>query len=372
MAWNEPPESGNKDPWGDRDRNRGGKRNEGPPDLEEMLKRAGQRLRGLFGGGNKPRGNGSGRASGSGGGAGGILVIVVIAAVLWVAFDSFHIIDARQQGVVLRFGEYSRTLPPGPQFTWPRPIESVTLVPVTLVNSVSAKARMLTSDENLVDIDFAVQYRIADARGYLFNVKDPDTTLHQSAESVVRSVVGARALDEILVGDRAAMAGESRDQIQKLLDNYQAGLTVISVNFQNVAPPQEVKEAFDDAIKAREDSPRAVNDAEAYASQKVPEAKGLAAQIMQQAEGYKSAAVARATGDARRFALLTEQYKLAPEVTRRRLYLETMQEVLRKVPKVLVDGDSNKGGPMLYLPLDKMVPRSGAAAGAAMGPEGGR
>lgn len=369
MAWNEPPESGNKDPWGER--NRGGKRNDGPPDLEELLKRAGQRLRGLFGGGNKPRGNGSGNRTGGGGGN-GIVVIVVIAALLWVAFDSFHIIDARQQGVVLRFGQFTRVLQPGPQFTFPRPIETVITVAVTQVNSVSSKARMLTSDENLVDIDFAVQYRIADARDYLFKVKDPDTTLHQVSESVVRSVIGNRALDEILVGDRAAMSIDARDQMQRLLDNYKAGLTVVAVNFQNVAPPQEVKDAFDDAIKAREDAPRTVNEAEAYASQKVPEAKGLAAQVLQQAEGYKASVVAKATGEARRFELLSEQYRLAPEVTRRRLYLETMQEVLRKVPKVLVDGDSNKGGPMLYLPLDKMVPRAGAPTGAVAGPEGGR
>lgn len=368
MAWNDPQEPGDKDPWGDRNR---GKRKDGPPDLEDMLKRAGERLRGLFGG-SKQRPGGSGGSRSSGGGSGGVLAIIGVVAALWLAYDSFHVIDARQQGVVLRFGEYSRVLPPGPQFTFPRPIEEVMLVAVTQVNSVSSNARMLTSDENLVDIDFAVQYRIADARNYLFKVKDPDNTLHQVSESVVRSVIGNRTLDEILVGDRAAMSIDARDQMQKLLNRYEGGLEVVAVNFQNVAPPQEVKDAFDDAIKAREDAPRTVNEAEAYASQKVPEAKGQAAQILQQAEGYKASMVAKATGEARRFELLSEQYKLAPEVTRRRLYLETMQEVLRKVPKVMVDSSSEKGGPMLYLPLDKMVPRAGTATGPMAGPEGGR
>lgn len=363
MAWNDQQPPG-RDPWGDRGGNRGG-RNEGPPDLEELLKRLSDRLKSLFGGKSGRRGRGgNGSSGGDSPGFGGLLIGAGVLAVVWLAFDSFHIIDARQQGVVLRFGEVSRVLQPGPQFTFPRPIETVVPVMVTQVESVKSEARMLTSDENLVDINFAVQYRIANAEDWLFKVKDPNGTLSQVSESVVRSVVGSRALDEILIGNRAAMAEEARDQIQKLLDMYGAGLLVIAVNFQNVSPPQAVKEAFDDAIKAREDAPRAINEAEAYASRIVPQAKGRAAQVLQRAEAYKAEVVAGAQGDARRFELLATEYKAAPDVTRRRLYLETMQEVMKSVPKVLIDNKSGGNGPLLYLPIDKLNSRSAPAAGA--------
>lgn len=362
MAWNDQQPPG-KDPWGDRGGNRGN-RNDGPPDLEELLKRFTDRMKALFGGKSKRRGsNGGGSTSSSDGpGFGGFLIGGGVLLVVWLAFDSFHIIDARQQGVVLRFGEVSRILQPGPQFTFPRPIETVIPVMVTQVESIKSEARMLTSDENLVDINFAVQFRIANAEDWLFKVKEPNVALSQVSESVVRSVVGSRALDEILIGNRAAMSEEARDQIQKLLDMYGAGLLVIAVNFQNVSPPQAVKDAFDDAIKAREDAPRAINEAEAYASKVVPQAKGRAAQILQGAEAYKAQVVAGAEGDARRFELLAAEYKAAPDVTRRRLYLETMQEVLKKVPKVLIDSKPGSSGPMLYLPLDKMNARSAPAA----------
>jgi membrane protease subunit HflK len=364
MAWNDQQPPG-KDPWGERG-GKNGNRNDGPPDLEELLKRFTDRMKTLFGGKSGKRGNGGGggASTSSGPGVGGILIGGGVLLAVWLAFDSFHIIDARQQGVVLRFGEVSRILQPGPQFTFPRPIETVIPVMVTQVESIKSEARMLTSDENLVDINFAVQFRIGNAEDWLFKVKDPNVALAQVSESVVRSVVGSRALDEILIGNRALMAEESRDQIQKLLDMYGAGLLVIAVNFQNVSPPQAVKDAFDDAIKAREDAPRAINEAEAYASKIVPQAKGSASQVLQQAEAYKASMVARAQGDARRFELLATEYKAAPEVTRRRLYLETMQAVLKNVPKVLIDSKQGSNGPMLYLPLDKMTSRGGAAAGA--------
>lgn len=229
MAWNDqqPPD---KDPWGNRNGGNRGNRNDGPPDLEELMKRFTDKLKGLFGG--KPGGPRRPGAPARSGGGGGVLIIGGILALVWLAFDSFHVIDARQQGVVLRFGEYHRTLQPGPQFTFPRPIETVIPVAVTQVESIKSEARMLTSDENLVDINFAVQFRIGNPEDWLFKVNDPNGTLSQVSESVVRSVVGSRALDEILIGNRAAMAEESRDQIQKLLDRYGAGLLVIAVNFQ--------------------------------------------------------------------------------------------------------------------------------------------
>lgn len=356
MAWNEPG-GGRRNPWGDGGGgNNGGGGGGQPPDLEEMLRQLKQRLSGLFGGG---KGNTRGASTG-GSGAGGLGILIVVLVGVWALVDSFHIIDQRERGVVLRFGKADRILEPGPRFTLPRPIERVERVDVTQVRSISSKVLMLTRDENLVNIDFAVQYTVGDAVQFLFKVRDVEETLSHVAEAAVRQVVGSRSLDDVQVGNRLEFTNEAREIMQKLLNNYEAGINVSIVNFQDVVVPDQVKDAFDDAIKAREDKQRAINDALAYAADVVPKASGRKARILAEAEGYKQSAEARARGDAERFTLLVEQYRAAPEVTRKRLYLETMQDVLSRTPKVLIDGD--KGNNMLYLPLDKLTPTPGTAA----------
>ncbi len=367
MAWNESG-GGRRNAWGDGSGGGGGNgSNGGPPDLEAMLRNLKQRVFGLFGAGNRG-GNRTGGDGATGGTAGiGILILVLIG--IWALIDSFHIIDQRERGVVLRFGKVDRLLEPGPRFTLPRPFEQMIRVDVTQVNSLSSRVAMLTRDENLVNIDFAVQYTVSDAVNYTFKVRNVEETLAQVAEAAVRQVVGSRSLDDVQIGNRLEFTNEAREIMQRLLDSYEAGINVSIINFQDVMVPDQVKDAFDDAIKAREDEQRIINDARTYTSKAVPEANGRKSRVLAEAEGYKEASVARATGDAKRFELLVEQYRLAPEVTRKRLYLETMQEVLSRSPKILIDGD--KGNNMLYLPLDKLVPppaeRVGASAAAGEG-----
>lgn len=360
MAWNEPG-GGRRNPWGDGGGGGGGGGGNQPPDLEEMLKNLKQRLAGLFG----ARGGGSGRGGASPLGGGGLGWLVLALLVVWAVVDSFHILDQRERGVVLRFGKADRILEPGPRFTLPRPFERVERVDVTQVRSMSSKVAMLTRDENLVNIDFAVQYTVSDATRFLFKVRDVEETLAQVAEAAVRQVVGSRTLDDVQIGNRLEFTNEARQIMQTLLDNYEAGINVSIINFQDVMVPEQVKDAFDDAIKAREDKQRAINDALAYAADVVPKASGRKARVLAEANAYKESAIARAEGDAKRFTLLAEQFRAAPEVTRKRLYLETMQEVLSRSPKVLIDGD--KGNNMLYLPLDKLaVPPPPERAGATM------
>ncbi|HET8898705.1 MAG TPA: FtsH protease activity modulator HflK [Rhodanobacteraceae bacterium] len=340
MAWNEP--GGSKDP----QRNPWGGNNGKGPDFDAALKRFRQRF-GKFGGG-------------------GPLTILLALVIAWVLIDSWVAVDARQVGVVLRFGHYSRMLQPGFHFKLPLPIEDVTKVATTQVRSVSDQVRMITHDENIVQVDFNVQYQVNDARKYLFSMRDPDDTLHQAAEAAVRSVVGGSDMDTILSGQGAELVAQTRTELQKTLDNYHSGIQVTEVSFQNVAPPQEVKAAFDDVNKAREDKQRIENEAKAYSSKVVPEARGQAARILAEAKGYQSARVATATGDAARFNLILAQYQAAPEVTRKRLWLETMESVLADNRKVVDDGN---GRNLLYLPIDgkatKLPPATTAAAAAA-------
>lgn len=346
MSWNEPGQNP-RDPWGQR-----GGRQEGPPDLDEVFRNVRNKLDQLFGQ-QRGRGGAPDARDGEGGGAGGLLALIGLAIVLWLAFDSFHIVDTSERGVVLRFGEFNRVLTPGPRFTLPRPFETVTKVNVTQVRSSNNTAlRMLTRDEAVIDVDFGVQYTVNDARNFLFRVRDPELTLAQTAEAAIRQVVGSQPLDSVLVGERAALAQEAKGIMQGLLDLYGAGILVTAVNFTRAEVPQEVREAFDDAIRAREDQQRIINEATAYASKVVPEARGQAARKLQEAQGYRDALIARAQGEAERFILLLQEYRQAPEVTRKRLYLETMQEVMSRTPKVIVEGGNNN---VLYLPLDRML-----------------
>ncbi|NII11726.1 FtsH protease activity modulator HflK [Oleiagrimonas sp. C23AA] len=329
MAWNEPG-GGQRDPWSRKPGSGGGGKG---PNLDDILKRIRARL---------------GRM---GGGGGGIITVLVAIILAWVLLSSYTVIDARQVGVVLRFGQFSRTLPPGFHFKLPSPIESVDKVETTQVRSVSDRVRMLTNDENIVTVDFNVQYQVSDAFKYLFSMSRPDETLNQAAEAAVRSVVGGSNMDTLLSGQGAALVANTRKALQKTLDSYNCGIVVTEVSFQNVSPPDQVKEAFDDVNKAREDKQRIENEAHAYASQVIPEARGEVARISAQAAGYKAERVARAEGDAERFDLLLKQYKQAPEVTRERLWLETVEGVLADNAKV-VDGSGGRN--VIYLPMDHL------------------
>lgn len=322
MAWNEPG-SGQRDPW-KKKRPVGGKAG-----LEDALKRVKARLGKL------------------GGGPGGIVTIAVALLLAWLLLSSYSVVNARQAGVVLRFGQYSRTLGPGFHFKLPQPFESVTKVETTRVRSVSDSVRMLTRDENIVTVDFTVQYQAADARQYLFSVDDIDGTLSAAAETAVRAVIGRNTMDKVLSGAAAALASEASGTLQNTLNSYHTGLHVTEVSFQNVSPPTEVKDAFDDVNKAREDKQSSENAAHAYANKVVPVARGDSARIAAEASGYKSERIARAQGDADRFDLLLKEYKAAPEVTRKRLWLETMEQVLAANQKVI---DGSGGHNIINLP----------------------
>lgn len=352
MAWNQPG-GGKKDPWNDSGGGQG-------PDLDAFLNRLKSQFNRLFGGGG---GGSDGRSGGSQGGP-NLLLIALVVLGLWFALDAWVMVDERQRGVVLRFGKFDRIMTPGPNFKLPRPLESVTKVDVTQLRNINDQVRMLTRDENIVQIEYNVQYLVSDPQLYLFGAVDPDDTLKQAAESAVRDVVGSSEMDQVLTGERAALAAEARLRLQGTLDSYKTGLQVSVFNLQNARPPSEVREAFDDAISAREDRERIESEAEAYASKVVPEARGEAARIRAEAEGYKQSSIARAEGDAERFSLLADQYRKAPEVTRQRLYLETMQDVLSRNRKIYA-GD---GGNVLYVPLEggaEAVP--GGAAGRLPG-----
>ncbi len=338
MAWNEPGNNKKRDPWQDGEQ----------PDLEETVKQLKERFGRLFTGGG-------------GSGIGLILLVVLGLVVLVGLFDSFKQINESTRGVVLRFGKVHRIMGAGLNLKWPRPIEEVLVVETAQVKSYSAqRVRILTSDENLLDIDFNVQFRAADPEKWLFGVRKPEETIESASESAVRQVVGANTMNEILSEERTAMAASATKELQLLLNRYNTGIVVTGLNFQNLRPPEKVQAAFDDAIAAREDNQRYKNQAEAYASKIVPEARGRAARIRTEAEGAKQAAIAKATGDAKRFELLLAQYQKAPVVTRKRLLLETMQDVLSKNPKVMVDVKEGNNS-MMYLPLDKLLQNAGVA-----------
>jgi len=347
VAWNEPGNNGQRDPW---NRNRQG----GKSPLDDLLNNARKRLGKL------------------GQGPGSLLTGVLVLLVVGLLFSSYTIVGARQAGVVLRFGAYSRTLPPGFHLKLPQPIESVTKVEATRIRSVNDKVAMLTRDENIITIDFTVQYQVDDSRKYLFSLNDPDGTIGAAAEAAVRSVIGSSDMDQILSAAGASLVTQAQETLQKTLDTYDSGLRVTEVSFQNVAPPNEVKDAFDDVNNAREDKQSIENSALAYASKVVPVARGDAARIAAEAAGYKAERVARATGDAARFELLLKQYKAAPEVTRKRLWLETMEQVMAKNPKVI---DGSNGRNIINLPAlpgaPAATPPDAGTTGAVVSPPTG-
>ncbi|NIR30787.1 MAG: FtsH protease activity modulator HflK [Gammaproteobacteria bacterium] len=367
MAWNQPGGNGGRDPWG----NRGGQ--QGPPDLDEVLKKLQAALGRIFGGGGRSAGGGFRLG---GGGAKGIGLIALVLAVIW-GLAGIYIVDPPEQGVVLRFGEYVRTVGPGPHWL-PYLVEDAEKVNVELVrsqdigfrragggtSSVPNEALMLTEDENIVDVQFTVQYRVKDPAKYLFNVQEPDMTLRQATESAVREIVGKNKMDFVLTEGRSAVAARAEELIQGILDRYGTGLQVTSVNMQSAQPPKEVQAAFADAVKAREDEERFKNEARAYAADIIPKARGDADAIRERALAYKERVVAEAEGRTDRFLKLLREYAKAPEVTRDRLYLEAVEAVLARSSKVLVDLEG--GNNLIYLPLDKLVTGRGSVSGAGM------
>jgi len=345
MAWNEPGGSGNKDPWGDR------KKEQGPPDLDEIIKKLQNKFSGLFGGGG-----GGSRTGGRSGGGMSLGFIAAVLLVIW-ALSGIYIVDQGRQGVVLQFGAFSNITDPGPHW-YPRFIQSVEIVDVEQVRSVNLgripdEALMLTQDENIIDIKFTVQYKVKDPKDFLFNVRDPDATLRQVSESAVREIVGKSKLDFVITEGRQDVALRAEKLIQDILDGYKIGLLVVKLNMQDAQPPQQVQAAFDDAIKAREDEQRQINEAEAYANDIIPRARGGAARGIQEAEAYREEIVQIAQGESERFLKVLTEYNKAPKVTRERLYLEAMESVLANSNKVMID--VKQGNSLMYLPLDKLM-----------------
>jgi membrane protease subunit HflK len=341
MAWNDPGR--NRSPWGNRP-------DRGAADLDEALRNLQRRLAGIFGGGGGTAGGGTGTVP-RGFGAGTIALVLLA---IWAATGLYKV-DAAERAVVTRFGQFVTTTEPGLRWHVPWPVEARQIVNVESIDGFSDQTRMLTSDENLVDINIAVQYRRPDAKAYAFNVRDPEATLGEVSGSAIREIVGRSRLDFVLEEGRQEIAARTRELIQRTLDSYQTGIEVTSVNLQGVAVPEQVSSAQRDAIKAREDKERLGLEAQAYANDILPKAKGSAARQAEDAQGYKARIVADAEGEAQRFAQLLEAYERSPGVTRQRLYYETLEDVLGNTNKVLVD---TKGtGNMIYLPLDRLTER---------------
>jgi membrane protease subunit HflK len=352
MAWNEP---GDRDPWGGR-RNGG----DGPPDLDEVVRKMQEKLGGLFGGGG-------GGGSSDGPSASLVIGAIFLIGLLWLAFQSMYIIEAAERGVVLRFGKHVATLQPGLAFRFPPPIELVETVDVDQIRPISHKSSMLTKDENIVDIEMAVQYKVKDVADYSFRVVNPDDALRQATETAVREVIGTSTMDFVLTEGRSAIQAGTKERIQDLLDTYKTGLIVDSVNMQPAKPPNQVKASFDDAIKSREDYQRLINEAEAYSNEIIPTARGAAARQTEEAIAYKEQVIAESDGETARFLQLLAVYERAPEVTRQRLYLETLESVLSKTSKVLLDVEGSNS--LMYLPIGEIMKQSGMVQPSSTGRE---
>ena len=342
MSWNEPG-GGNRgrDPWGGKD--------QGPPDLDEALKKLQEQLNGLFGGGK----------GGSGGGVSGAMLAsaLVVLTAIWGLYG-FSQIDEQERAVVLRLGEFHDIAQPG--LVWYPPlVDQLTKVNISRVRSESFRETMLTQDENIVDVSMSVQYVIDDPKSFVLEVRDPERSLQHAAQSALRHVVGESTMDLVLTEGRAEIALNVRDRLQQYLLAYTTGINVQKVNIDDARPPSQVQEAFDDVIKAREDEERVKNEAESYANGIVPEARGRAQRIKEEAEAYRQQVIAKATGEAQRFDQLLTEYAKAPEVTRERLYIDALQSVLANTNKVMVDVEG--GNNVMYLPLDKLAPSGGVS-----------
>ena len=352
------------------DPNWGRRGGDGPPDLDELWNRLRQKLSGLLGG------RGGGPQPGMGEGKQfpfGVLILIGLVLVIWVA-SGFYIVDASQRGVVLRFGKYVQTTQPGPQWHLPYPIESVEIVNLSQVrtvevgyrnsvrNKVLKESLMLTDDENIIDIQFAVQYILRDPTEYLFNSRDPDDAVMQAAETAIREIVGKSKMDFVLYESREQVAASAQTLMQQILDRYKTGVSISRVTMQQAQPPEQVQAAFDDAVKANQDRERQKNEGQAYANDVVPKARGTAARLMEEGEGYRQRVMANAEGEASRFSQVLTEYSRAPAVTRERLYLEAMQQVYSNTSKIIID--QKAGSNLLFLPLDKVM-QIGAAGAVA-------
>ncbi|MCB1915061.1 MAG: FtsH protease activity modulator HflK [Rhodocyclaceae bacterium] len=362
--------------WGnqgnDRDRNEG---NQGPPDLEEIYRDLSRKWRSLFGK------KGSGGQGGDGGGGGnfnakffgsGIGVLALLGLGVWAA-SGFYIVDASQRGVEMRFGKYTETTEPGLRWRMPYPIENHELVNLTSVrtvevgyrgaarNTILNEALMLTDDENIINIQFAVQYILKNPEDYLFNTREPDESVIQAAETAMREIVGKSRMDFVLYEGREEIATTAHELMQSILDRYGTGIQISKVTMQNAQPPEQVQAAFDDAVKAGQDLERQRNEGQAYANDVIPKARGTASRLLQEADGYRARVVSQAQGDASRFEQVLAEYSRAPKVTRERMYIETMQQVFSNTSKIVVDAQSNSN--LLFLPLDKLIEQSSGARG---------
>ena len=349
----------NQNPWGGRRPQGGGGGDEGP-DLDEVVRDMQRKLRGLFGGGSG--GNGGGKKGGGGASAFGFGFILLVIAGVWFVMpgSGWYQVGPNEAGVVLRFGEYSRTSSPGFHFKLPTPIETVTLPEVTTTNTITIgqgnEGQMLTRDENIVDIDFAVQWRVDlsypdGVRDYLFNVRDPEATVRAVAESAMREVVGTSDLQFIITEGRTEVSHRTRALLQETLNEYNAGIEVLQVNLRNAQPPERVIDAFRGVDVAQQEAERAQLNATAHANSVIPAARGRAAQVTQQAQAYRDSVIAEAQGQADRFVAIYDQYRLAPNVTRRRMYLETIEEIFRRSDLIVLDDQS---GAVPYLPLNEL------------------
>ncbi|MEO7854499.1 MAG: FtsH protease activity modulator HflK [Rubrivivax sp.] len=357
-------------------------RNEGPPDLDELWRDFNRKLTGMFGG----KGDGPRPPRGPDGPSGGpsfqpdmksagigVGLIAGVVALVWLGSGVF-IVQEGQQAVVTSFGRYAYTADAGIQWRFPYPFQSHETVPVTQLRSVEMgrntpvpatglrDSSMLTEDENIIDIRFTVQYRLKDARAFLFENRNPDDAVVQASESAVREIVGRSKVDSVLYEQRDVLAIDLMKSVQSQLDRLNAGVQIVNVNVQNVGVPDQVVAAFNDAVKAGADRDRFKNEGQAYASDVIPRAQGAAARLREESEGYKARVVAQADGDAKRFRSVLDEYRKAPAVTRDRLYIETMQQVYSSVTKVMTD--SKSGSNLLYLPLDKLMQQTGAAVAA--------
>jgi modulator of FtsH protease HflK len=346
MAWNDSGKNSN--PWQR-------KPEQGPPDLDEVIRNLQRRLKGLLGGGGGPR-----PAGGAGGGsqASNWGLVLLILAIVWLGTGIYQT-DAAERAVITRFGRFVRIVDPGVGMHLPWPIERRTFVNVSEFQSFQDRTRMLTADEALVDINLAVQYRRNEPVAYSFNLREPEKTLGEVSESAIREIIGQSKLDFVLETGRQQVSLRTKELIQRTLDAYKSGIEVISVNLQDVSVPEQVAPSQKDAIKAREDKDRLRLAAQTYVNEILPKARGLAASQLQGAEGYKQRVEAEAVGEAARFSSLLAEYEKAPGVTRQRMYYETMESVLGNSSKVLVDGKG--AGNMLYLPLDELMKQRGQA-----------
>ena len=333
MSWNG---NDNKDPWG---------RNDTPPEIDEVIKKVRQRIESIFGGGS------SGDSSGGGFSLKSLPLILGVLVLLWVGAGIYQVEQA-ERSVVLRLGKFQEIK--GPGLRWNPPIiDAWEIVDVVRVRPHRHDALMLTKDENIVDVTVSIQYQIADPQKYVLDIRDADASLVQATESALRHVVGGSIMDDVLTTGRELIAQEVKARLQRYLNKYNTGLEVVIVNIEDSSPPNQVQEAFDDVIKAREDEVRARNEAETYANGLVPEARGQAQRMLQDAEAYREQVTSEAEGDATRFNLLLSEYQKAPDVTRNRLYLDSIQGVMSNSSKVMIDVEG--GNNILYLPLDKIA-----------------